>query len=66
MSGSHAGSQSSDSSESTNINTDINIDFKGNSPFWEVVISEAYQRPSKLFFQEPQKLQSLVNTNNLI
>ena len=65
MSGSHEGSQSSDSSESTNITTDINIDFEENSPFQEGVISEAYQRPDKLFFQEPQELQSLVNTNNL-
>ena len=46
-------SQSSDSSEGTNTNTDINLDFKENSPFKEGVISEAYQRPDKSFFQEP-------------
>ena len=50
---SHESSQSSDSSESTNTNTDINLDFEENPPFQECVISEAYQRPNKLFFQEP-------------
>ena len=50
---SHGSSQSSDSSESTNINTDINLDFEDNSTFQEGVISEAYQRPDKSFFQEP-------------
>ena len=50
---SHESSQSSDSSGSTNINTDINLDFEENSPFQEGVISEAYQRPDKSFFQEP-------------
>ena len=44
-------SQSSHSSENTNINTGINLDFEENSPFQEGVISEAYQRPNKLFFQ---------------
>ena len=45
-------SQSSDSSGNTNINSDINLDFEENSPF-QGVISEAYHRPDKLFFQEP-------------
>ena len=40
--------QSSDSSGNTNIN----IDFEEYSPFWECIISEAYHRPDKLFFQE--------------
>ena len=66
MPGSHEGSQSSDSSGSTNINTDINLDFEENSPFQEGVISEAYQRPNKLFFQEPQELHSLVNTSTFV
>ena len=66
MPGSHGVSQSSDSSGSTNINTYINLDFKGNSLFWEGVISEAYQRPDKSFFQEPQELNSLANTGNLV
>ena len=58
--------QSSDSSESINTNTDITLDFEENSPFQESVISEAYQRPNKSFFQEPQELNYLVNTSNLI
>ena len=63
---SHESSQSSDSSRYTNINTDSNLDFEENSPFQEGVILEAYQRPNKLFFQEPQELNNLVNTGNLI
>ena len=38
----------------------------GNSPFQEGVISEAYQRPDKSFFQELKELNNLVNTCNLI
>ena len=59
-------SQSSDSSENTNSNTDINLHFEENSPFQEGVISEAYQRPDESFFQEPQDLNDLINTGNLI
>ena len=36
-----------------NTSSDINLDFEENSPFQECVISEAYQRLDKLFFQEP-------------
>ena len=32
--------------------SDINLDFEENSPFQEGIISEAYQRPDKSFFQE--------------
>ena len=63
---SHESSQSSDSSGSTNIDTDINLDFEENSPFQEGVISEVCQRPDKLFFQEPQELNNVVNASNLI
>ena len=66
MAGSHESSQSSDSSRNTNINADINLDFEENSPFQEGVISEAYQRPNHLFFQESQELNSLVNASNLV
>ena len=45
------GHESSSSSEYTTA--DINLDFEENSPFQESVISEAYQRLDKLFFQEP-------------
>ena len=37
-----------------------------NSPFQEGVTSEAYQRPDKSFFQEPQELSSLINSGNLV
>ena len=44
-------SQSSPSVE--NINPDINSDFEENSPF-QGVISEAYPRLDKSFFQDPK------------
>ena len=44
---------SSQSSESADINPEINIDLEENSLFQEGIISETYQRPDKLFFQEP-------------
>ena len=44
------GQESSHSSEYTS--SDINLDFEETSPFQEGVISEAYQRLDKLFFQE--------------
>ena len=44
-------SQSSPSPE--NISSDIDLDFEENSSFQEGVILETYQRPDKLFFQEP-------------
>ena len=59
--------ESSQSSPSTeNIYPDIKLDFEENSPFQESIISEAYQRPNKSFFQEPKKLNDTVNTSNLI
>ena len=41
------------SPSSENISSDINLDFEENSQFQEGVISEAYQRLNKSFFQEP-------------
>ena len=59
--------ESSQSSPSTeNINPDINLNLEENSPFQEGIISEAYKRPDKSFFQEPQELNDLINTSNLI
>ena len=49
-----------------NINPDSNLDFEENSPFQEGIISEAYQRPDKSFFQEPKELNDLVSMGNLI
>ena len=57
-------SQSSTSVEK--INPDINLDFEENFLFQEGVISEAYQRLNKPFFQEPKELNDLINTGNLI
>ena len=48
------------------INPELNTDFEENSPFQKGVTSEAYQRPGKSFFQEPQELDSLVNTGRLV
>ena len=39
-----------------NINSDINLDFEGNSPYQEGVISESFQRLDKTFLQNPQEL----------
>ena len=49
-----------------NQNTSINLDIKENSPFQEGVISETIQRPDKSFFQNPKRLEDLINTGNLI
>ena len=64
MSRSRESSQSSPSAE--NITLDINLDFEENSPFQEDIISEAYQRLDKSFFEEPQALNDLINTGNLL
>ena len=50
----------------TNISADTNLNFEENSAFQEGVISEAYQRPDKSFFQEPKELNDLINMGNLI
>ena len=61
---SQEGLQSSPGTE--NINPDINLGFEESSPFQEGIISEAYQRLDKSFFQEPKELNNLVNSGNLI
>ena len=48
------------------INPEVNIDFKENSPLQEGVISERHQRPDNSCFQEPQELESLINTGRLV
>ena len=45
---------------------EINTDFEENWPFQEDVNSEMYQRPDKSHFQEPQELDSLINTIKLV
>ena len=49
-----------------NTNTEINFDIEENSPFQEGVISELIQRPDKSFFQNPKKLEDIINTNKLV
>ena len=44
----------------------IDIEFKENSPYQEGIISEAYQRPDKSYFQKLKELESLVNTGKLV
>ena len=50
----------------TNQDTGINLDIEENSPFQEGVISETIQRPDKMFFQNPKKLEDIIDTGNLI
>ena len=45
---------------------EINMDFEENSPFQEGVISKMYQRPDNSYLQEPQELDSLINTGKLL
>ena len=52
--------------ENIDISPELDMNFEENSPFQEGVISKTYQRPDKSFFQEPQNLEGLVNTGNLI
>ena len=47
-------------------NTEINLDIEENSPFQEGIISELIQRPDKSFFQNPKKLEDIIDTNNLV
>ena len=48
------------------IDPELNADFEDNSPFQEGIISESYQRSDKSYFQEPQEIESLINTGRLI
>ena len=49
-----------------NQNTSINLDIDENSPFHEGVISETIQRLDKSFFQNPKRLEDLIDKGNLI
>ena len=44
-----------------NQNTSINLDIKENSPFQEGIISETIQRSDKTFFQNPKRLEDLID-----
>ena len=50
----------------TNEDTSINLDIEENSPFQEVVISETIQRLDKTYFQNPKRLEDVIDTGNLI
>ena len=50
----------------TNHDTSINSDIEENSPFQEGVISETIQRPDKMFFQNPKRLEDIIDKGNLI
>ena len=44
----------------------LNLDIEENSPFQEGVISETIQRLHKTFFQNPKRLDYIIDTGNLI
>ena len=50
----------------TNQNTYINLDIEENSPFQEGIISETIQRMDKMFFQNPRRLEDIIDRGNLI
>ena len=50
----------------TDLDTDISTQFEENSPYQEDFISETYQRPNRLYFQEPPELNNLISTGKLV
>ena len=50
----------------TNQDTGINLNIEENSPFQEGVISETIQRPDKTVFQNPKRLEDIIDMGNLI
>ena len=44
----------------------IDLEFEENLPYQEGIISETYQRPNKLYFQEPKELENLLNMRRLM
>ena len=50
----------------TNQNTGINLDIEENSPLQEGIISKTIQRPDKTFFQNPKRLEDIIDMGNLI
>ena len=49
-----------------NQNTSINLDIEENSPFQEGVISETIQKLDKSFFQNPRRLEDVIDMGDLI
>ena len=48
------------------LDMDSKIEFEENSSHQEGIISETYERPDKLFIQEPPELKDLIDTSKLI
>ena len=48
------------------LHMEINTDFEENSPDQEGVIKDTYQKPNRSYFQQPQELDSLINTGKLV
>ena len=48
------------------MKTEVNLDIEENSPFQEGIISELIQRPDKSFFQNPKKLEDIIDPDNLV
>ena len=46
--------------------SDTKTDVEENSPFQDNIISEFYERPDKLYFQEPTELKDLIDTRNIV
>ena len=49
-----------------NQDTSVNLDIEENSPFQEGIISETIQRLDKTYFQNPKRLQDIIDMGNLI
>ena len=48
------------------METEVNLDIEESSPFQEGIILELIQRPDKSFFQNPEKLEVVINPDNFI
>ena len=48
------------------LDTDRDIEFEEYSPHQEGIISEMYERPDKMFIQEPPELKDFIGTSKLI
>ena len=49
-------------SDLLNLDMERNINFEGNSPYQEGIISEMYERPDICYFKEPSELNDLIDT----
>ena len=56
--------QNTDKLFPTSQDTSINLDIEENSLFQEGIISETIQRPDKMFFQNPKRLEDILDMGN--